>query len=698
MTDEVAPWDTPVPTAAASTSEVAPWDSPDPSAAAPAPDETAGRIAGLGARALSTGVAGTLGTVANAVTPGAIGVVEKYAMDKLSGAQTQAPSAPYKPQLSDFVHPEKWAQAAEYFADKAGMPSPQGTAENIGYKAAQAAPSAVFAPEAPIAGAVSAMAGGAGAEAAKQAGASPLVQAGAGLAAGSVPALGAGITNAARGVRGVGATQAAIDDAARSGTDLTAGSATGSRVLQWAESALGVLPGGSGIIERNTARQRAGLSDKLDDMVTNLTQGQEATPTVAGTAVESGVKNTIAQLRADANTNYGHVDSLVPASTGIDVSKTSGILQKLTTPTPGAEAVTGSLISPKLKALSDNLQTDLQNGGGTLPYSAARAAKSALGEQIDWSSFPTDPANGQLKQVYNALRDDINTGASGVSPEAAEAVKFADSQYQAARTTQEGLESIVAGNGGPEKVFSAALNGTGPKGGATVVNRALSAMNPDQRNIFAGAVLKRMGTASPGMQGPEGNAFNADQFMTNWNKMNPEAKSAIFDQIPGGYRQNLDAFGRTIDRLKKSGKVLGNPPGTAKAVLGGTLLSDLIGAVPMAFVAPHVAIGQVATGLGVAAGANIGARVLTNPTTVRWLAQQSKMPGGFANVMNQTSQVAQQPIERASGGKVDTEVLVNRLINRWKQAKKATDESTKPLLKLPDATIAKALDIAGSAI
>ena len=53
-----------------------------------------------------------------------------------------------------------------------------------------------------------------------------------------------------------------------------------------------------------------------------------------------------------------------------------------------------------------------------------------------------------------------------------------------------------------------------------------------------------------------------------------------------------------------------------------------------------------------------------------------------------------QTITRATGGKVDHEALVNRLISRWKAAKKATDETTKPLLKVPDAAIVKALDIA----
>ena len=57
-------------------------------------------------------------------------------------------------------------------------------------------------------------------------------------------------------------------------------------------------------------------------------------------------------------------------------------------------------------------------------------------------------------------------------------------------------------------------------------------------------------------------------------------------------------------------------------------------------------------------------------------------------------------IQRASGGRTGQshEQLVNRLMTMAKQAKKATDESTEPLLNAPDEAIVKALDVAQQAI
>ena len=88
------------------------------------------------------------------------------------------------------------------------------------------------------------------------------------------------------------------------------------------------------------------------------------------------------------------------------------------------------------------------------------------------------------------------------------------------------------------------------------------------------------------------------------------------------------------------------------------------------------------------------------PNAVNQLSQISDPDAhDLANYLTMATQP--QPIARASGGKVqkpELETLVNRLINRWKAAKKETDTHSKSLLKVPDSTIVKALDIAARAI
>ena len=86
-------------------------------------------------------------------------------------------------------------------------------------------------------------------------------------------------------------------------------------------------------------------------------------------------------------------------------------------------------------------------------------------------------------------------------------------------------------------------------------------------------------------------------------------------------------------------------------------------------------------------GANLAASVGISPTARSVMTQ---IPARFAGGR----------IGRASGGKVNKDVkhLVDRLMNLANQAKRSTDNNTKPLLDAPDASIVKALRVANEAI
>jgi hypothetical protein len=86
-------------------------------------------------------------------------------------------------------------------------------------------------------------------------------------------------------------------------------------------------------------------------------------------------------------------------------------------------------------------------------------------------------------------------------------------------------------------------------------------------------------------------------------------------------------------------------------------------------------------------GANLAVSIGSSPTARSVMTQ---IPARFAGGR----------IGRASGGKVgmDVKPLVDRLMSLADQAKKATDNNTKPLLNAPDETIVKALRVANQAI
>ena len=419
------------------------FDAPPPEkTASSTPDESVGRVAGLGTRALMKGV-GELHDMPQHVLD-AIDTMSDSASNYVRGKLGLAPRSP---QPKEDTGPNS-ADLLERGANAAGLPKPQTPGERIGSAAVSSLPSAVLAPEAPIAGIVGNVLGGASAQTAKEAGASPLVQAGAGMLGGSLPAIGAGIAGGTRalvrgGAEGQSAMQGRLADAAAAGTNLTAGQASGSSTLQYLEGAISKLWGG-GPINKSAEGQTASLGDHVNHIVDGLSQGAEISPTGAGSAIVKGIGNNktpgtaFGGMHAQEEAAYNNLDKLVHPNTPIDLSGTQATLDKLGAPTPGAENTTGALVPSKIATLRDKLRADLEAsqepggaaqkpvyvaGGnppalpaGSLPYSAARAIRSSVGNSIDWGFAPADPSgNAALKQVYGALTGDLKTGASAVS-------------------------------------------------------------------------------------------------------------------------------------------------------------------------------------------------------------------------------------------------------------------------------------------
>ena len=787
------------------------------------------RTAGLSARAARSGAADLAG-LPQAAAEGWRSLVDPggVALDRM---QRNADPRAYKPALSDFVHPDKWAEAAHYFADQSSdkdrLPTPETPAERIGSKAIEAVPSAVLAPEAPIAAGISNLIGGGTSQAVKEAGGGPLAQTIAGLVAGSGPAtvksaVSGGLKKIARGDN-LDAVNQRLSDAAETGTQLNAAQAGDSMLVKYLTALSGKAWGGGPIVQ-HAEEQTRNLGSYVDTIVRGLAGEQPATPTTAGNAIIEGVGTpkklkdgtAFGNMRNAEKAAEDNVDNFVPQDHPIDFSRTLNLLDRLSTPTAGAENVTGSQVSPIITNLRDNLKADIEsnarrgvpravnvgvgpelprpvntrptppvempsspstasvppasdttglsgmgitphaapappppatNPGGSqnlipepvtrpaawdqppstkqpswqemramkgagvtpptpppaIPYGAARSAKTSVGNSIDWGLAGAGGSNGALKAVYLQMRDDIAAGASELSPKAEAAVANYNKLFAQNQETRKQLIPIIDNAGGPEAVYQAATSGL--KYGATKINRIMGAINPDQQNLVRATILDRLGRANAGAEAP----FNVNTFLTNWNKnLSSEAKDALFGSSGAAneYRNNLDSLTRTIANIQR-GTVMKNPSGTGEVVAHGA------SAVALWEGLKDVLKGS-ASGLGAAAGGILGNRwlagKLVNPATVKWMASATKAPvSALPNMVNQLAKLQdpeaqslaayllsqQQPdrIARASGGAVNEDALVQRLINRWKAAKRVTDASTKPLLNVPDEAIVHALNI-----
>jgi hypothetical protein len=454
--------------------------------------------------------------------------------------------------------------------------------------------------------------------------------------------------------------QANIANAENAGVNLSVGAASGNKAIQKLESASGAMFGG-GPIAANREANAAAVGNRIDDIVDRLAPSGDVSPTGAGNAVNEAATSAKGNMRAAEKAAYAKVDAAVPPQTPVDVSAPLAKLDDLTTPKAGAEATTGALVSPKVKELRDNLYADaaanaapppttpkapyiaepgtipppsgapteppLGEAPKTLPYEGVAAVRSALGSRINWG-YVADPAtraeNAQMIQAHSALTDALNTTAAAQGPAAQQAVAEAKALYAKNQATRDTLNTVVDKAGGGEKIYQAALSGSDK--GASTLNQVMGVLNPDQANLMRATVLDQMGRGVPSSQTTAAaDQFNAGTFMTNYSKMSPKAKDALFGKVGGAsdLRASLDSLVDTLGVMKGSSDALKNPSGTAPLLGRSAVLAAIYEGIQ------HAMQGHLATGaaIGGAVASNaILSHVLTNPGVAKWLAASTQLP------------------------------------------------------------------------
>ena len=469
--------------------------------------------------------------------------------------------------------------------------------------------------------------GGAGASAAaRESGAGTGGQLAAALAGGLAPsALATGLPMTIRGaLRGGEQNRQSLETAIRDFKSLgdatpTVGQGTGSRVRQGLENLLGSSPTAGGVIARAGEMQGEQIGKGLDALARRMSSNPTAEG--AGRSIREGVDTFARSTKATRRALYWQVDRNIPADAPVPLSRTQQTLAAMTAPTPGAEATTGALINPELGRIAENLATDLAAGNGSaLPYEAVKGLRTRLGEEAFNFSLTPDKPTAQLRQLYGALTEDIADAARQAGPDAERALKRANNYYRKSQKRLELLESVVDRNGGPERIFQAAMSGA--KEGATVLRSVMRSLPVDAQKDVTAAVIRRMGLANPGAQDAAGEVFSAANFLSNWNRVSPEARSTLFNRYGGKVSEDIDKLARVAESIKDGSGVLRNPSGTAAQVAsfgygGGLAMSILTGDLPT--------LAKLVAGGGLA---NLTARALTSPRTVSWLARNTDTPVG----------------------------------------------------------------------
>ncbi|HEY4749688.1 MAG TPA: hypothetical protein VIH60_04810 [Steroidobacteraceae bacterium] len=422
--------------------------------------------------------------------------------------------------------------------------------------------------------------------------------------------------------------QANVEAFRQAGAEPSLGQASGTRRMQFLESALSKVPGGAGVFSKFAAQQASDLKAGAQDTISSLSD--DVSPEAAGEALTQGIKGpggAVEQFRNQSRALFNAVDRQVPGNQPVSVANTLGALDRLTQPIAGAESVSATLMNPKVVNIRDAILSDLTNpenpGSGTqLPYQALSGVRSQVGDLLGGNELISGVPRAQLKQLYGALSDDMQGAAQGAGPQAAAAWDQAQSFYRTGIARMDQLDSLINRQGGPEAVFRSAMAGTDY--GASRLRTILDSVAPDQRNTVAATVLDRMGRASPGSQNADGTLYSPQTFLTNWARMSDEAKAALFGQQGSALRDHLDNTAVVAQNIKEGSKVFANASGTAGAQNQTEMFKHAV-SLGLGALVGHGGAGGIAGAAGgliaVPGSAYALSKAMTSPTTINWAGQ-----------------------------------------------------------------------------
>lgn len=253
---------------------------------------------------------------------------------------------------------------------------------------------------------------------------------------------------------------------------------------------------------------------------------------------------------------------------------------------------------------------------GKLPYEALQKLRTLVGSEIENASLLSDVPRSKWKSVYGALSKDMEAAAT--TPEEKFALARANSYFNARVKRIDELDRVIDKNGSPEAVYNAVMQGS--RDGGTTLRAVMQSLPQDGQKAVTAAVIKRMGMATPGAQDAAGDVFSAATFMTNWNRVSPEAKRALFDRYGPSFSKNMDQIARVANNIKQGSRVYANPSGTANRAAAYTYGASLVASM---FDPTLISTGGL---IGGGLAANGAARYLTDPRAVRWLAKATEMP------------------------------------------------------------------------
>ncbi|MGY6283607.1 phage tail tip lysozyme [Methylorubrum extorquens] len=443
------------------------------------------------------------------------------------------------------------------------------------------------------------------------------------------------------------ATEAATDMRAI-GIEPTVGMVTGNAPTQYAERAIGAIPGLGNSINRAAESSAAAIAAENDRIVSGIASSTNRNAT-AGTAQEVGAAlkqeaaNAQTRFQQAANQQYENVGALT-GSTPVPGNSMANLGFELAQESANITAFGRETYGSELKAAMRRVSAINEDIGNGANFESIKRARTEVGKMQRTST--NDAEQAYLGRMYDALTAEMGATADAAGNGARTAWNEADAAYRAGMA--KGSPTNVKENLAPvltakvdEDVLTNMLKGN-EKGGnriAAARRQILQGQGNEAWDQFTAATVERLGSTTDG--------FSSSKFLKGWNDMSPEAKGALFDGTANeAYRADLDRLARIAANVKRYGKSAnGSNTSNVQTIVGAL---GAIGVPVGGVLAGNTALVMSSLGSMATTGtaAKIGDRLLTNPTVVSLVANLPRAQvqrGGVARTIAALHQYAGSP-------------------------------------------------------
>ncbi len=381
----------------------------------------------------------------------------------------------------------------------------------------------------------------------------------------------------------------------------------GGRSARVIEQGLNNLPGSAGVMEDiNSA-----ASGETRRAMQNVAQkfGTSKTLNEGGAEIQRGARDRIERAKGVITKAYDAIP-ISPAAKA-STSATEATLTNLTQRFASNPELAQQMNSPKIQQMLEAIK------GKGLSWQDLKALRTSIGEAIGERRFSESTATSDLRAVYAALSEDMQSTAAAMGPKATAAFNRANNLNRENEQIIQGALKRILGNDGqlpPEKA-AAAIQAMAKGGKSTGDLKTLAQIRA--ATIKSGAwdeIASTLIHLGGQPANSEGRAFQPDTFVRWYADMAEPARRMLFKPE---LRSELDKFVAVNQQLARV-KGLTNTSNTTPTMIGSSIMGGA--GVATAMGQPMVLLGVVGGGIA----NNAMARVWTSPKFVNLMTGFTK--------------------------------------------------------------------------